>query len=107
MPRPLSVLIQSVVVTTLTSAAAFTVWTKHSQFEPFDAASDPTINSVFYKRYNPNKNPALTDVCVRKIALVKIDPELIKDAEQGGSKLIDRFAQGVWGGFGKSLSLYE
>lgn len=104
MPRPLSLLFQGTVLTTLTSAAAFTVWTKHSQFEPIDPSTDPTVNSSLYRKYNPNQNPSLKDVCVRRIALIKIDPDLVKDADQGGSKLVDRFAQGVWGGFGKSYS---
>lgn len=102
MPRPLSILIQGTVLTTLTSVAAFQVWTKHSHFEPIDLSTDSTINSSLYNHYNPNHNPALRDVCVRRIALIKIDPDLVKDADQGGSKLVDRFAQGVWGGFGKS-----
>lgn len=106
MPRPLSILFQGTILTTLTSAAAFTIWTKHSQFEPIDASTDPTVNSSLYKKYNPNRNPALTDVCVRRIALVKIDPDLVSDARLGGSKLVDRFTQGVWGGFGESY-LYE
>lgn len=29
----------------------------------------------------------------------KLDPELIKDANEGGDKLVTRFAQGVWGGW--------
>lgn len=104
MPRPLSLFFQGTVLTTLTSAAAFTVWTKHSQFEPIDPSTDPTVNSSLYKKYNPNRNPALTDVCVRRIALVKIDPDLVWDFNEGGTKLVERFTQGVWGGFGKFRS---
>lgn len=102
MPRLASILLQGTVLTTITSAAAFQVWTKHSEFEPVDASTDSTINSSIYKKLNPNGNPILKDVCVRKIALIKIDPDLIKDCNAGGSKLVDRFTQGVWGGFGKS-----
>lgn len=104
MPRPLSILVQGTILTTLTSAAAFTVWTKHSQFEPIDASTDTIVNSSLYKKYNPNQNPSVKDVCVRRIALIKIDPDLVKDAHDGGSKLVDRFTQGVWGGFGKFYS---
>lgn len=101
MPRPLAVLFQGTLVTAFTSVGAFVVWTKHSHFEPIDPSNDSTINSSVYKKFNPNQNPALRDVCVRRIALIKIDHELVKDADEGGSKLLERFTQGVWGGFGK------
>lgn len=102
MPSRLSWFLQSTAVTTFTLIGGFYVWTKHSKFEPLDPSTDSTFKSSFFRRYNPNQNPTFHDVCVRRIALIKIDPALVKDAEKGGSKLVERFSQGVWGGFGKS-----
>jgi len=65
-----------------------------------DVATDSTFKSMFYSRFNPNKNPPFYDVCVRRIPLTKLDTELFEDAKSGGSKLVERFAQGIWGGRG-------
>lgn len=89
------------IVTPLAVPTGLFIWTKHCKFEPMDPATDSTFHSTFYRRFNPNQNPAFYDVCVRRIPLTKLDPELAKDAEQGGSKLVERFAQGVWGGWGR------
>ncbi|KAJ5700976.1 hypothetical protein N7493_012022 [Penicillium malachiteum] len=69
--------------------------TRNDVFEPMDA-SDPIFQSPFYKKYNPEQNPTLHDLCVRRIPLDKIKPELL---EKKG-KLAEAFCAGVWGGMG-------
>lgn len=68
-----------------------------------DLATDPTIKSLLFSKFNPNKNPPFYDVCVRRIPLSKLDTELIEDARKGGSKLVERFAQGIWAGRGFTI----
>lgn len=100
MPSRLSIFLQSSAVAAATATASFFIWTKHDYFEPMDPATDPTFKTLFFNRFNPNRNPTFHDVCVRRIPITKLDRNLAKDAEQGGDKLVTRFAQGVWGGFG-------
>lgn len=92
--------LQSTAVATATAAGSFLIWTKHDVFEPMDPSTDPTFKTQFFNRYNPNRNPTFHDVCVRRIPITKLDRDLAKDAGEGGDKLVTRFAQGVWGGFG-------
>ena len=101
MPSKLSWLLQSTAVATFTGTTGFIVWSKHCHFEPVDPVTDSTFKTQSYRRLNPSNNPTFHDVCVRRIPLTKLDPELAKDAEKGGSKLVERFAQGVWGGSGR------
>jgi len=100
MPSRFSLLLQGCAVTAVTASASFFIWTKHARFEPMDPSTDPTFKTLFYNKFNPNRNPTFHDVCVRRIAINKIDRALVKDANEGGDKLVTRFAQGVWGGFG-------
>ena len=82
------------------TVAGFFVWTKHCKFEDLDIASDPTFQSTFFKKYNPSSNPVTHDLCVRRIPIFKLKPQLVEDAAQGGTKLVEAFCAGVWGGFG-------
>lgn len=104
MPSKLSWLLQSTAVTGFTATTGFFVYTKHCHFEPMDPSKDATFNSRSYRQLNPSGNPTFHDVCVRRIPITKLDPDLAKDVERGGSKLVERFAQGVWGGFGTCLT---
>lgn len=101
MPSKLSYTLQATLFTLFTTTTGFAVWTKHTKFEPMDASTDPIFALPSYKRFNPNRNPSFYDVAVRRIPITKLDPVLARDAEEGGSKLVERFAQGVWGGFGE------
>lgn len=49
-----------------------------------------------FARYNPERNPTLSDLCVKRIPLSQIKPELL---EKEG-KLVEKFCAGVWGGLG-------
>jgi hypothetical protein len=82
------------------STGAFYYVTRNSQFVPFPA-NDPILSSVAYKKYNPNKNPALQDLCIRRIPLSKIKPELLHE----DGKLVEAFCAGVFGGLGAFFSI--
>ncbi|KAJ6155205.1 hypothetical protein N7470_005771 [Penicillium chermesinum] len=60
--------------------------TRNDEFVPM-AATDPIFQSPFYKKFNPNNNPTTHDLCVRRIPLDKIRPELL---EKKGKLLWDR-----------------
>jgi hypothetical protein len=100
MPSLTSKLLQATAVSTAATIAAFFVWTKHCQFADMSSATDPIFQSAFYKKYNPSANPTTHDLCIRKIPIFKLRPEQVEDAEQGGTKMVEAFCAGVWGGFG-------
>ncbi|KAJ5986375.1 hypothetical protein N7451_010740 [Penicillium sp. IBT 35674x] len=86
---------------TLAGAGCWQLWIMHCYFEPFGPENDPIFQSDHYQRHNPGDHPSLKDSCVRKVPLSQIPPELIEDALKGGSKLLERFCAGVWGGYGE------
>jgi hypothetical protein len=90
--------LKTTVVGGAATAGAFALWTRKSQFVPFPT-SDPILSSSTFRKYNPNNNPALRDICIRKVPLSKIKPELL---EKDG-KLVEAFTAGIWGGPGTSL----
>ncbi|KAL2403915.1 hypothetical protein ABEF95_004261 [Exophiala dermatitidis] len=105
-PSRLSKTLQGITVTTLASIGGFFVWTKHCQFTPddqFNPATEPLFRSQWFQKFNPGSNPTTHDECVRRLPLHKIRPELLEDARNGGSKLVEAFSQGVWGGFGYKI----
>lgn len=61
-------------------------------------ASDPVWTSSLYKKHNPSRNPATQDVCVKRIPLAKVRPELLQ--KEGDLAL--EFCRGVWSGWGES-----
>lgn len=75
------------------------IWTRNSHVEPLPR-TDYLFSSPSFKKYNPDQNAVLSDVCIRKVPLSQIDPKLL---EKKG-KLAEAFCAGVWGGLGKSLS---
>lgn len=58
--------------------------------------SDPLWDSKAYRRYNPSKNPATQDVCIKRIPISKIRPELL----QKDGTLSLEFCRGLWSGWG-------
>jgi hypothetical protein len=80
------------------SLGGFAIWTRNSKFVPFPA-DDAIFSSSAYLRNNPNKNPQTKDICVRKVPLSSIKPQLL---EKEG-KLVEAFCAGVWGGIGTSI----
>ncbi|KAL1964890.1 hypothetical protein VTN77DRAFT_6243 [Rasamsonia byssochlamydoides] len=80
------------------TVGAFFVWTRNSRVEPLPT-TDALFQSAWYRKYNPEQNPPLHDVCVRTVPLSQIDPKLL---EKKG-KLVEAFCAGVWGGLGYSF----
>ncbi|KAJ5432141.1 uncharacterized protein N7458_011297 [Penicillium daleae] len=80
---------------TVASVGVFFGATRNDVFEPMDT-TDPIFSSPFFQKFNPERNPTLHDVCVRRIPLDKINPSLL---EKKG-KLVEAFCAGVWGGMG-------
>ncbi|KAG2419067.1 hypothetical protein HFD88_002171 [Aspergillus terreus] len=78
----------------LASAGGWKLWTRHCYFEPFGPANDPLFQSRYFKQHNPGNHPSLDDSCVRKVPLSQIPAELVDDALNGGSKLVERFCAG-------------
>ncbi|KAH0832543.1 hypothetical protein FOPE_01224 [Fonsecaea pedrosoi] len=85
-----------------TSIGCFYLFTRKCQWHEINDASDSIMTSRFFNKYNPWHNPTLIDVCVRRVRLSDLPPELVSDMRQGGTKLIERFCGSVWGGFGES-----
>jgi len=74
----------------------FLFFTRKSHFVPFTVNTDPIFTSSHFKKFNPNGNvPGLHDLCVRRVPLTQIKPELLKNG-----KLVEGFCAGVWSGFG-------
>ncbi|CZT50108.1 uncharacterized protein RSE6_11039 [Rhynchosporium secalis] len=82
-------------LSSVVAGGAFGAWTIRSKFVPFNA-NDPILSTTAYKTNNPNRNPATQDLCVRKVPLSKIKPQLL---EKDG-KLVEAFCAGVWSGYG-------
>lgn len=102
-----SKVLQGATVSATATIAAFFVWSKHCTFVDFSPATDPVFQSAFFKKYNPSMNPTTHDLCVRRIPLFKLRTDLVEDASNGGTKMVEAFCAGVWGGFGTSLHLVQ
>ncbi|KAG8412136.1 hypothetical protein J3458_014330 [Metarhizium acridum] len=77
-----------------TSLAAYLA-AKNPVISPL-AASDPIWTSKLFKRYNPSANPATQDVCIKRVSLDKIRPELLKNP----GDLVLEYCRGIWSGYG-------
>jgi len=60
------------------------------------APADPIFSSPAFLKLNPHTNPAMQDLCVRKVPIDKIKPQLL---EKEG-KLVEALSAGVWSGLG-------
>lgn len=77
------------------AAGSWAFLTRNSKFVPL-STSDAIFSSPAYIHNNPNQNPPTKDLCVRKVPLKDIKPQLL---EKDG-KLVEAFCAGVWGGLG-------
>lgn len=82
------------------TVGAFFVWTRNSTVEPLPT-TDALFQSSWYRKYNPEQNETVHDVCVRKVPLSQIDAKLL---EKKG-KLVEAFCAGIWGGFGEQIDI--
>ncbi|KAF2009457.1 hypothetical protein BU24DRAFT_379872 [Aaosphaeria arxii CBS 175.79] len=90
--------------TSCTAAAALYLRIRDCRFEPFGPETDRVFfaHSLF-KQTNPFNKPMSADSCVREVPFERLDQELLEDARAGGTKLIERFSQGLWGGSGYAI----
>lgn len=58
---------------------------------------DPIWKSNPFNRYNVQNNPSTQDVCIKRVPLSKIRPELL---EKDGDLALE-FCRGVWAGWGE------
>lgn len=64
--------------------------------------NDAIYSSSAYKKYNPHKNAATNDICVKTIPLNRIRPELLQ--KEGDLAL--ELCRGVWHGWGESFFFF-
>jgi len=88
-------LVNTAVVGGAGAAGSWAFLTRNSKFVPI-SSSDAIFSSAAYIRNNPNRNPATQDLCIKKVPLKDIKPQLL---EKDG-KLVEAFCAGVWGGLG-------
>lgn len=80
--------------------AGMGLWTRKCSFEPFGPETDPLFKHALLKLTNPYNKPYTYDSCTRTLNYSAVQPALLEDARQGGTKLIEAFAAGMWGGYG-------
>ena len=86
----------------LGSVVAFTAYTRKSKI--YDVSpTDYLVESTILARLNPYNNPSMKDVCLRKVPIGQIRPELL----EGGTKLVEAFCAGVWSSWGMCQSYYH
>lgn len=81
--------------TSLAVAGTFVGFTYKSKIIPV-RPTDYIFNTTLFRRYNPNNSPVTQDICVRRVPLSAINPELL----QKEGKLVEAFCAGVWSGIG-------
>lgn len=64
--------------------------------------NDAIYSSSAYKKYNPHKNAATNDICIKTIPLNRIRPELLQ--KEGDLAL--ELCRGVWHGWGESFFFF-
>lgn len=96
----ISKLFNTTVVGTAGVVGGFAYITRDAQFVPL-STTDYLFNSVHFSKYNPFQNPTTHDLCVQKVPLRELRPELL---EKEG-KLVEAFCAGVWSGPGKLRKL--
>ena len=78
-----------------TSTAAAYLAARNPVISPLPP-NDPVWSSKVYKKQNPSRNPTTQDICVKRLPISKIKPELLK---KDGDLALE-FCRGVWGGLG-------
>lgn len=78
-----------------TSTAAAYLAAKNPVISPLPS-SDPILSSKLYRSRNPSGNPTTQDICIKRIPLDKIRPELVSREKD----LALEFCRGLWSGWG-------
>jgi hypothetical protein len=84
----------------VTGAAGFWFWTRKCSFEEFEPETDALFRHTILSKINPWNKPESHDMCVRRVAVGEVKPELLEDARRGGSKLVEAFCAGMLGRYG-------
>ncbi|KAL6921222.1 hypothetical protein FSHL1_005193 [Fusarium sambucinum] len=88
----------------ITGAGTFHLVTRNCYFEPFGPENGRSLfKHPLLKQINPWNKPGSSDSCITKVPFDKLDKALIEDAKNGGTKLVERFVAGMWGGFGYGI----
>ncbi|SCN87246.1 uncharacterized protein FFNC_01844 [Fusarium fujikuroi] len=88
----------------ITSAASFHLVTRKCYFEPFGPENGRSLyEHPLLTQINPWNKPGSADSCVREVPFDKLDKVILEDAKKGGTKLVERFMAGMWGGFGYGI----
>ncbi|SCV28605.1 uncharacterized protein FFB14_01823 [Fusarium fujikuroi] len=88
----------------ITGAASFHLVTSQCYFEPFGPENGRSLyEHPLLKKINPWNKPGSADSCVREVPFDKLDKVILEDAKKGGTKLVEIFMAGMWGGFGYGI----
>ncbi|OBS28433.1 hypothetical protein FPOA_02371 [Fusarium poae] len=88
----------------ITGAGTFHLVTRRCYFEALGPENGRSLfEHPLLTQINPWNKPGSSDSCVREVPFDKLDKALIEDAKNGGTKLIERFIAGMWGGFGYGI----
>ena len=63
--------------TSLGAAITFTMYTRKSKIYDLDS-TDYLLGNTILARFNPYNNPVMKDICVRKVPIDEIRPELLE-----------------------------
>ncbi|KAJ0415151.1 hypothetical protein BJY00DRAFT_268035 [Aspergillus carlsbadensis] len=80
---------------TAASLGAFFFATRKNVFEPLEP-TDAIFQHRLLRELNPSRNPTMHDVCVRRVPISEVRPELL--SKEGA--LVEAFCAGVWSGWG-------
>ncbi|KAK4148979.1 hypothetical protein C8A00DRAFT_19280 [Chaetomidium leptoderma] len=82
---------------------ALYLWTSKCRFEPFGPENSTLFQHPTLKIINPRNNPSSHDCCVRAVPFAQVRPELLEDARRGGTRMVEAFSAGMWGGYGYGI----
>lgn len=80
---------------------SYRIATHGQTFQAFDENTDPLAQGRFGQTFNPYKNQTLSDIYVARVPLEQIDSSLLHNTSEDSSRLIEGYAAGLFGGWGK------
>lgn len=89
-----------------TTIGGLQIWSSQCRLEPIPERADPLLAHPWIKTINPHGHPAFSDCFVVDVPFSQIRSGLVQDAAEGGSRLLERLAAGVWGGYGESIAIW-
>ncbi|OJJ45976.1 hypothetical protein ASPZODRAFT_67376 [Penicilliopsis zonata CBS 506.65] len=95
MPLLRSLVLRGLPLSVVLATGTFFYTIRHTEKVPLTSGID-TFTSQYYTQYNPNNNPAIYDLHIRRIPISQVDPTLLQHNE----RLLERYCGGVWAGLG-------